>query len=34
MRINSTDCSNEIEDTEVPWLPEDFIEDTPVVTIQ
>jgi hypothetical protein len=34
MRRNSTDCSNEIKDYMLPWLPEDFVDDTPVVTIQ
>jgi hypothetical protein len=33
-RLNSTDCSNEVEDDMLPWLPEDFAEDTTVVTIQ
>ncbi|UJR28368.1 hypothetical protein I4U23_009611 [Adineta vaga] len=34
IRLNSTDCSNEVEDDMLPWLPEDFTEDTTVVTIQ
>ncbi|CAF1052411.1 unnamed protein product [Adineta steineri] len=33
MRLNSTDCSNEIEDDMLPWILEDPIEETPVVTI-
>ncbi|CAF0778663.1 unnamed protein product [Rotaria sordida] len=34
IRHNSCDCSNEVEDDMLPWLPEDFIEDATVVTIQ
>jgi ornithine decarboxylase len=34
MRLNSSDCSNEVEDDMLPWLPEDFAEDSTVVTIQ
>jgi len=34
IRLNSSDCSNEVEDDMLPWLPEDFAEDTTVVTIQ
>jgi len=34
IRLNSNDCSNEIEDDMLPWLLEDIIEDTNVVTIQ
>jgi len=34
IRLNSGDCSNEVEDDMLPWLPEDFAEDTTVVTIQ
>jgi hypothetical protein len=34
LRLNSSDCSNEVEDDMVPWLPEGFFEDTTVVTIQ
>jgi ornithine decarboxylase len=34
MRLNSNDCSNEIEDDMLPWLLEDVVEDTPVLTIQ
>ena len=34
IRLNSTDCSNEVEDDMLPWLPEDIAEDTTVVTIQ
>ena len=34
IRLNSTDCSNEVEDDMLPWLPEDFTEDSTVVTIQ
>jgi ornithine decarboxylase len=34
-RLNSNDCSNEIEDDMLPWLPEDLIEDfIPVLTSQ
>ncbi len=33
IRLNSSDCSNEVEDDMLPWLPEDFAEDT-IVTIQ
>lgn len=33
-RLNSTDCSNEIEDDMLPWLLEDLFEDTTVVSIQ
>lgn len=34
IRLNSSDCSNEIEDDMLPWLLEDIAEDTSVVTIQ
>ena len=34
LRLNSSDCSNEIEDDMLPWLLEDIAEDTSVVTIQ
>lgn len=34
LRINSTDCSNEVEDNMLPWLLEDLIEDTSLLTIQ
>jgi len=34
MRVNSNDCSNEVEDIMSPWLLEDLAEDTSVVTIQ
>jgi hypothetical protein len=36
LRLNLSDCSNEVEDDMLPWLPEDFGEDTTatVVTIQ
>jgi hypothetical protein len=34
IRLNSSDCSNEVEDDMLPWLPEDFAEDSTVVTIQ
>lgn len=34
IRLNSSDCSNEVEDDMLPWLPEDFTEDSTVVTIQ
>lgn len=33
-RLNSTDCSNEIEDDMLPWLLEDLFEDSTVVSIQ
>lgn len=34
IRLNPSDCSNEVEDDMLPWLPEDFTEDSTVVTIQ
>jgi ornithine decarboxylase len=34
MRVNSNDCSNEVEDVMSPWLFEDLADDTPIVTIQ
>lgn len=34
MRLNSCDCSNEVEDDMLPWIPEDFIEDSAIVTSQ
>jgi len=34
MRLNSNECSNEIEDNMLPWLDEDLIEDTTVLTTQ
>jgi len=34
IRINSSDCSNEVEDDMVPWLPEDLAEDSTIVIIQ
>jgi ornithine decarboxylase len=34
IRLNSGDCSNEVEDNMVPWLPEDLAEESTVVTIQ
>jgi ornithine decarboxylase len=34
MRVNSNDCSNEVEDIMLPWLFEDLTEETSVVTIQ
>jgi len=34
MRMNIGDCSNEVEDDLLPWLIEDLIEETTVVTIQ
>jgi len=34
IRLNSGDCSNEVEDDMLPWLPEDFAEETTIVTIQ
>ncbi|CAF1260468.1 unnamed protein product [Rotaria magnacalcarata] len=34
MRLNSCDCSNEVEDDMLPWIPEDFIEEAAVVTSQ
>jgi hypothetical protein len=34
IRLNSGDCSNEISDDMLPWLPEDFYEDSTIVTIQ
>jgi ornithine decarboxylase len=34
MRVNSNDCSNEVEDIMSPWLFEDLADDTPIVTIQ
>jgi hypothetical protein len=34
LRLNSGDCSNEIEDHLLPWLLEDLVEDTPVLAIQ
>lgn len=34
IRLNSTDCSNEIEDDMLPWLLEDLTEETTVVSIQ
>ncbi|CAF1027271.1 unnamed protein product [Adineta ricciae] len=33
IRLNSTDCSNEIDDDELPWIPEDLSEEA-LVTIQ
>lgn len=33
-RLNPTDCSNEVEDDMLPWLLEDLVEETSVVTIQ
>jgi ornithine decarboxylase len=33
-RLNSTECSNEVEDIMSPWLIEILADDTPVVTIQ
>jgi ornithine decarboxylase len=33
IRPNSNDCSNEVEDDMLPWLPEDLAEDTTVLTI-
>jgi len=33
MRLNSNDCSNEIEENMLPWLLGDLVEETPV-TIQ
>jgi diaminopimelate decarboxylase len=34
IRLNSSDCSNEVEDDMLPWLLEDLSEETTVVTIQ
>jgi hypothetical protein len=34
IRLNSGDCSNEVEDDMVPWLPEDLAEESTFVTIQ
>jgi ornithine decarboxylase len=34
IRLNSGDCSNEVGDDMLPWLPEDFYEDSTIVTIQ
>jgi len=34
IRLNSNECSNEIEDDMLPWLLEDIAEDTPVLAIQ
>jgi len=34
LRLISGDCSNEVEDDMLPWLPEDFTEDTTAVIIQ
>ena len=34
IRLNSSDCSNEVGDDMLPWLPEDFHEDSTIVTIQ
>jgi ornithine decarboxylase len=34
LRLNSNDCSNEIEDHLLPWLLEDLVEDTSVLTMQ
>lgn len=34
IRLNSCDCSNEVEDDLLPWIPDDYIEDAAVVTIQ
>ncbi|UJR21120.1 hypothetical protein I4U23_024220 [Adineta vaga] len=34
IRMNSMDCSNEIEDEELPWIPEDIAEDQMFVTSQ
>jgi len=34
LRLISGDCSNEVEDDMLPWLPEDFAEDTTAVIIQ
>jgi ornithine decarboxylase len=34
IRLNSSDCSNEVEDDMLPWVPEIFAEDTTVVIIQ
>jgi ornithine decarboxylase len=34
LRLISSDCSNEVEDDMLPWLPEDFGEDTTAVIIQ
>ena len=33
-RLNSNDCSNEVEDDMLPWLLEDLVEDISVITIQ
>jgi hypothetical protein len=33
IRLNSCDCSNEIEDDMLPWLIEDLNDDTTVLTI-
>ena len=33
-RANTGDCSYEVEDNMLPWLPEDFAEDATIVTIQ
>jgi len=34
LRLNSNDCSIEVENNVSPWLLEDLAEDTPVLTIQ
>ncbi|CAF2213587.1 unnamed protein product [Rotaria magnacalcarata] len=34
VRLNINECSNEVEDDMIPWLLEDSVEDTAVLTIQ
>lgn len=34
IRLNSSDCSIEIEDDMMPWICEDYVEDAPCVTSQ
>lgn len=33
-RLNSTDCSNEVEDDMLPWLLEDLFEETAMISSQ